>query len=188
MTPLHEWAGNRLGEAGGSSGEQFVMLLRSDLLRRYPNAAVYAVPAQVVNDVRTPRSDPSLEVHPSFRGSMSPDVSFFGFDLPISEVVGHGQPGAHGSSAGYFVVIQEQPTEPRFGVDVGTVMPATHLRLADGPPGGTSANGLTWGRNAAHVAGILRQQPVRVAIHASRFVSRPGPTPTPIPEPEPPSA
>jgi hypothetical protein len=29
---------------------------------------------------------------------------------------------------------------------------------------------MQWGRNAAHMAGILRQLPVRVAIHASQLI------------------
>jgi hypothetical protein len=33
-------------------------------------------------------------------------------------------------------------------------------------------NGRVWGRNAAHMAGIMRQQPVRVLIHASQFVPK----------------
>ena len=71
-------------------------------------------------------------------------------------------------------MIQEQPTEPRFGVDVGTPTGSgTHVRVADGAPAGLPASALTWGRNAAHVAGMLRHQPVRIAIHASQFVHAP---------------
>jgi len=90
----------------------------------------------------------------------------------VNTVVGGGQDPAH-AGPGYFIVIQEQPTEPRFGLDVGTPTgSATHLRVAAGPPAGLPLGGLTWGRNAAHMAGITRQQPVRVAIHASQFVAR----------------
>jgi hypothetical protein len=32
-------------------------------------------------------------------------------------------------------------------------------------------NGLEWGRNSSHMAGIVRQQPVRIAIHASQLVA-----------------
>jgi len=71
-------------------------------------------------------------------------------------------------------VIQEHPTEPRFGLDVDTPAgSATHIRVADGPPAGLPPSNLTWGRNAAHIAGLLRQRPFRVAIHASMLVHRP---------------
>jgi hypothetical protein len=168
---MHEWGAGRLGEAPASpASDQFVLLLRSDLLRRYPTAVIYMTKAVVVDEVRTPSTNPNHEVHPSFRGALPPDVSFFGFDLSVSDVVG----GANSSTAGYFVVIQEQPSEPRFGLDVGTpVGDATHLRKGGGPPAGLPLNGLEWGRNAAHMAGITRQQPVRIAIHASQVVPQP---------------
>jgi hypothetical protein len=185
VKPLHQWLAGTLGSNDVPPGnEQFVMLLRSDLLRRYPTAVIYAVKAVVVGGVRQPSTNPADEVPPSFRGSLPPDVSFFGFDLTVKDVIGDdpdtdGAPSL-GSGAGttpkpgYFIVIQEQPTEPRFGIDVGTpVGTATHLRMTGAAPAGMPLNGLVWGRNAAHTAGILRQQPVRVAIHASQFVPKP---------------
>lgn len=169
VIPLHQWGVRALGDAQITpSGEQFVMLLRSDLLRRYPTAVIYATKVVFKNNIRTPSIDPAHEVHPAFRGSLEPDVSFFGFNLPIKTVVGS---AGGGTGDGYFVVIQEQPTEPRFGLDEDTpTAGATHLRVASGPPSGLPLNGLQWGANAAHMAGITRQQPVRIAIHASKFV------------------
>ena len=74
--------------------------------------------------------------------------------------------------AGYYIVIQEHPTEPRFGLDVGTPTgSASHLGIAAGPPSGLPLDGLQWARNAAHMAGITRQLPVRIAIHASQLVT-----------------
>ncbi len=107
---------------------------------------------------------------------MPPDVSFFGFDLTAHEVIGDTVPpgGRRAFNPGYYIVIQEQPGEPRFGLDEGTPTGiGTHLKVSTGPPAGMDLNGLVWGRNAAHMAGITRQQPVRIAIHASQFVSKP---------------
>ena len=143
-----------------------MLLLRSALLRRYPNAIIYATPAIASGGTRTPDLDPARERFPAFRGEMKPDVSFFGFDL--TPAAAQGVDG----SAGFYLVIQEHPTEPRFGLDVGTPRRSgSQLRIADGPPAGVDANGLTWGRNAAHVAGMLRRRPFRVAIHASMLVT-----------------
>jgi hypothetical protein len=169
VIPLHQWGTRTLGDAQITpSGEQFVMLLRSDLLRRYPTAVIYATKVVFKSNVRMPSVNPADEVHPAFRGSLEPDVSFFGFNLPIKTVVGS---AGGGSGDGYFIVIQEQPTEPRFGLDQDTpTSGATHLKVAGGPPAGLPLNGLQWGANAAHMAGITRQQPVRIAIHASKFV------------------
>ena len=46
ILPLHLWGDRALGAAeGGPDRERFVMLIRSELLRRYPTANVYAVKA-----------------------------------------------------------------------------------------------------------------------------------------------
>jgi hypothetical protein len=166
IDPISGWNDRKLGDATGAPvREQFVMLLRSALLRRYPNAIIYAAPAIASAGTRTPDLDPAHERFPAFRGEMRPDVSFFGFD--ITPAAAQGTDG----TAGYYIVIQEHPTEPRFGLDVGTPAGSgTHVRVADGPPAGVASNVLTWGRNAAHVAGMLRRRPFRVAIHASMLV------------------
>jgi hypothetical protein len=158
----------KLGDPDGApAGERFVMLIRSALLRRYPTAVIYAVKAVMVGTRRRPSKALDDELHPAFRGSMEPDVSFFGFNITSEQAAGTGT----GDDQGYFIVIQEQPGEPRFGLDVETPTGgATHLTLGAGAPGGIPLNGLTWGQNGAHMAGILRQQPVRIAIHASQFL------------------
>jgi hypothetical protein len=75
------------------------------------------------------------------------------------------------------VVIQEHPTEPRFGLDVGTDLgTASHLVIgANPPPGVVPPPECRWGANAAHMAGITRRLPVRAAIHASRLVAQTAP-------------
>ena len=170
VIPLHLWGERGLGDpAGGPARERFVMLMRSDLLRRYPSAIVYATRAVVTGGVRMPSTLPADESYPAFRGTLDPDLYFFGFDLTVDQMTGEAADGTR--TPGHYIVIQEQPTEPRFGLDVGTdTGTATHLRLADGPPPGLPLEGLSWGRNAAHMARILRQQPVRIAIHASQLV------------------
>lgn len=166
--PLHQWGTRKLGgPEGAPAGERFVMLMRSSLLRRYPTAVIYAVKAVMAGTKRKPSKVSTDELHPAFRGSMEPDVSFFGFNITADQAAGTGA----GGDQGYFIVIQEQPGEPRFGLDVGTPTgTASHVKVGAGVPSGTGLNGLTWGQNGAHMAGILRQQPVRIAIHASQFL------------------
>jgi hypothetical protein len=170
INPLHLWKERALGDAQTAPArEQFVMLMRSALLRRYPNAVIYATKARVTNGVRAPSADPDDEVQPAFHGTLQPDISFFGFDFNTGAAT-----GADGS-AGHYIVIQEHPTEPRFGLDDGTQVAAgaTHLGLESGPPGGLPVSSpLEWGRNSAHMAGITRQLPVRIAIHASQFIAK----------------
>jgi hypothetical protein len=169
--PIHGWGDRPLGDPQTApAGDRFVMLIRSSLLRRYPSAVIYAAKAIKPNGVRKPTKSPGEEEHPVFRGSMQPDVTFFGFDLTVDQVVGTGT----GDDHGYFIVIQEQPGEPRFGFDVGTPLnEGTHLEVGFGAPAGsTTGPNLQWGRNGAHIAAMLRQQPVRIAIHASQFLKK----------------
>jgi hypothetical protein len=125
-------------------------------------------------------------------------VTFFGFQLGEGEARGSAQPGG---DPGWFFVIQQQPGEPDFGLDVATdadpapvtdwnqltwrhlvrsadeLATLTHVKVAPGTPPrpDTSGNppGAVWGVNAAHMARITLQQPVRLAIHASRMLPPP---------------
>ncbi|HEV8333457.1 MAG TPA: hypothetical protein VGQ22_18680 [Steroidobacteraceae bacterium] len=171
VNPIHGWKDRPLGDPQTApAGDRFVMLIRSSLLRRYPSAVIYAAKAIKPNAVRKPTKSPDEEEHPVFRGSMQPDVTFFGFDLTVGQVVGSGTD----NDLGYFIVIQEQPGEPRFGYDVGTPLnEGTHLQVSFGAPAGsTTGPTFHWGQNGAHIAAMLRQQPVRIAIHASQFLKK----------------
>jgi hypothetical protein len=145
----------------GDSSEEFVLLLRSDLLRRYPNTLVYLAPC--VNGV--PDNAEGAHVMPSFNGSLDPDVAFFGFPVSSQAAIGNG------TTTGYFVILQEHPTEPRFGLDpLISLVTATHLRVAS-KPAGLSTGNFVWGSNAAAMAAITLRPPVRIAIRVSRLVA-----------------
>jgi hypothetical protein len=150
IPPLAEWGDRGLGArdslagSSGDSGERFVVLLRSELLRRYPDAVVYAVKPTTPGAPPKP-GDPTKM--PILTGSMEPDVRFFGFDVATAEI------------GDWSVVIAEQPTAPRFGIEVADVseLPSgsSHLPLA--PTDG----------DAAQLADRLRRQAVRVTMPAS---------------------
>ena len=83
------------------------MLVRSELLRRYPDAIVYATRA-------------GEERHPIFTGGFAPDLRYAGFDILASEI------------EGWSIVLMEHPSAPRFGVEVGTdTGPGSHLPAGD---------------------------------------------------------
>jgi hypothetical protein len=171
IPPLHDWGARTLGEAP-TPRENFVMLMRSALLRRYPNAIIYLTPALARSAGRTPSADPADEKLPVFSGAAEPDINFVGFDVPADQVAN----GGPDHPQGYYLVIQQHPTEPRFGLPERTAVGgASHLSIAAGPPAGLPLNGLQWGLNAAHMAGILRRLPVRLAIHASQFFTSTAP-------------
>ena len=191
---LNAWGTSPLGDPSlaPDTTERFVMLIRSSLLRRYPNAVIYLTRAVASGNGRVASERAEDELQASFLCSMQPDVAFFGFDISTDAAVGDA------SSLGYYVVIQEHPTGPRFGLQNGATIPTgtTHVAIGTAPPNGQSTLGLAWGLNSATTAAIVRRRPTRLAIHASQFLSvprgavdppPPAPQPDPVPPPPPPS-
>jgi hypothetical protein len=201
IIPIHQWGDRALGTiaGGGPGGDKLVLLIRGDLLRRYPSAVIYAVKAVLdENGKRALATDhpqkarPPLEAYPIFRGTLEPDVTFIGFDLTQEEIV---------ADTGWFFVLQQQPTEPRFGLDKDPfgegesgVIPElktwndlnwahlapsaeklralSHVSVSRIQLVATDPGKVSWGRNAAHMALITKQLPARVAIHATELLSK----------------
>jgi len=190
IIPVHRWGDRPLGATAAAHGDKLVLLIRGDLLRRYPGTVIYAVRAVKVNGQRTPSAAPADERYPVFRGTLEPDVTFVGFPLTAKEVV---------TGDGWYFVMQQQPAEPRFGLDDDPFAPGesgqipalktwsdlnwahlaaapeqlaqlTHVvvRAANLVPSEPVKG--AWGRNAAHMAYITKQLPVRVAIHATELM------------------
>ncbi len=199
---LHEWDppsdlgehANRPLPAGGSSEDsKLVLVVRGDVLKKYPTVVIYAQEAKWNEITRghfvreLDKTKPILD--PIFKAEIDPDVRFLGFDL--TETVAKGSPNPLDSNPGWFFVLQERPGEPRFGLD---------NRSPDTPPTPTKWNDVAWEhltdfdtldlinleknfpeplamtdqtdqqfawrRNAADMAYILYQVPVMVAFHA----------------------
>ena len=192
---IHQWTfgaaagdlGNPTQLRGSAAGGQIVLLLRGQLIRRYPNLQIYAW--RSVNGLLKPAPGPNDIAAPVFAGQFDPDVSFAGFALTDAQL-------AEGD--GWFFVLQEQPSEPRFGLDEpnpNQPQPArpTHwlnatwlqagtsngfyIKLAGNPllghaiPALPTPNGTRFGENAAHQAGIFLQRPMRAAIHSKQMLS-----------------
>lgn len=146
---VHLWSDSgALTELGdnppeGASGEAMVLLIRGDLLKKYPNTVIYAVraidrTADMPDDqtIPAPAKVPDLEeftglvpadpkkMFPIFRGELPPDLTFFGFDFNETEAREH------------FFVIEERVADARFGLD----MPAGEAR-----PVVQDADDLGWG-------------------------------------------
>ena len=148
IPPLHTWpAGALLGAnenpAGPPRGDDLVLAIRGELLKKYPTAAVYAHRADWARgadghpDVTAERvlaelpSDGSLPASvvrlPRYEATVEPDVYLLGFDLSRTEAL-----GSPPTDPGWFFVIKERPGDPRFGVD-------------DAPAGPVEVwNDLTW--------------------------------------------
>jgi hypothetical protein len=183
IDPVHTWApATGLGGHGpGDPDGQVALLVRADLLRRYPNAVLYAWRSVGGRLAPAPRVPEDLR-SPVFAGVLGSDITFVGFDLAAAELL---------TGDGWFFVIQEQPTEPRFGfdelvdpsADPGAPLPTLdawsaatwehtgtarggYLAIAGNPLEGTDLDGVRFVDHAAHLAALTHQQPMRVAIHA----------------------
>jgi hypothetical protein len=175
IPPIASWdPGHLLGENMATHDAQVVLLLRGELLRRYPSAIVSAVQAEVGSD--GVRRLGATELLPVFRGEIDPDMTFFGFPLTVDQAT---------AGAGWYFVLAEHPTEPRFGLEP-TVVSGTlsewndlawpqvnvvhnHVSISPPPPVTSLENG-TWGANSAQQAFITFRRPVRVGLHASALI------------------
>ncbi len=193
ITRITSWAADSLlgfHSARGSAVGQMVLLIRGDLLRRYPRAMVYALES-VWSPDGTRRELGTTERYPIFRATQSPDTTMLGFPLTEDQVRGADKP-TNGGHPGWFFVLQEQPTEPRFGMDVATTYGGTPAHWPDltwgnlapdeaalkqivyvpidGLLTNTVVDQIPWGKNSAHMATITRQPPFRVAVHARTWL------------------
>jgi hypothetical protein len=114
-------------------GEQIVLTVRGDLLKKYPNTLIYAQKAHLARDRNgspRPADDPLLTTvateadvqreirFPVFKAAVEPDIRFFGFDLSVDDARGDDHPQLETDDWGWYFVIQQLPGEPRFGMDV----------------------------------------------------------------------
>jgi hypothetical protein len=142
IEPIAGWtSARRLGAASGDADA--VVFIRGDLLVHYPTALVYLLPG-----IATPRGSrtiisPDYEqpVAPSFLAEIGRGARIYGFAIDVERL----QAEPSGLDGGYFVVIEEQAGDPRFGLD-----DAAPEQFADDPAGLTSWDDLGWGHLVAN--------------------------------------
>ena len=196
--PIHVWTAT-LGQNHAHTADPLVLLVRGELIRRYPNVVVYA--ADTVPDGHGGRQPGGDEKHPIFFGRVQPDVALFGFNLDPN--VARGDPGN-------FFVLQEHPSEPRFGLKVAgkeygkqpeswlklgwdhlaataeALAAINYINLADAlpaNPGTPDLRGRVWHSTgsppsrAADLASITMHNPTRFAVHGSVLIPKQGAPP-----------
>lgn len=174
LPPLHEWPpDSELGThfMAGTDGN-LVVLVRGELFARYPGTIVYLTRST------KPGETGSERVLPLFRGGIGADMTFIGFGVAATQL----------TVERWFVVFEQQPTEPRFGLDAATATgrplndidswddlswgdvadddegleALVHLPLA-GRLAGHRAGGIEWDTNSGHMAAITLQRSFRIA-------------------------
>jgi len=186
IPPINTWNKTAaLGSTlvGGFEG-QLVLLVRGDLLRRYPSTVIYAAP----DSSGRPRLAESAIKLPLFRGRLDPDVTFVGFDLTPEDARDR-----------WWFVFEEQPTEPRFALDQaigfgpdapplnqwndltwghlaessGVLAEISHIQIAGFTATQPNAPAPRWGASSSAMAAILAQQPVRVSLRGADLLAPP---------------
>lgn len=178
--------------------EQLVLVVRGDLLKRYPNTLIFAQKAVAGMDAagESPVIDQSLDEDefgmqvkfPLFKAEILPDIKFFGFDLTIEQARGTEKTPGFDDNLGWFFILQEIPGEPRFGMDIefdpgsdGVTWDdlswdrfstdLKFIRAGVRPTLSPSDNTPDkWGTSSADMAYILFQKPSMVAVHAKEML------------------
>lgn len=196
LTKMDGALGQNLPSGGPTPDDpNLVFVIRSELLKKFPNALVYM---QKAKDIKAPRgltteTDVNHRLMPIFQAKIDPEIAFFGFPIDAETAMGSE------TDPGWFFVVQERPGEPRFGLDItaeeagSTFNDIGEWNDLAWPHMGTlpheflsiqgkdsrelrpeeAAQFYTWGHNAAHMAGILLQLPFRAAVHATDMLKLP---------------
>jgi hypothetical protein len=111
---------------GQPAEPQAVLIIRGELLKKYPNTVIFAEHAKMSGSLREPdwltaeeekNPPPSKTRTPLYQAHPTDDIYFFGFDLTIDEVKGTG------GDPGWYFVLQERPGEARFGLELSPTTP-----------------------------------------------------------------
>ena len=148
MQPIHQWGKQALGKRadsnfpplpatpGDPAPQRVALLVKGQLLRRYPNTAVYAwkriSPKPAPGKGQLQKNGDGSAVNgaiktPIFSGFIEPDISFFGFDIAQTDI------------KDWCFVLEEQMSEPRFGFDVGDPIPGQRGGVQGGVRDGVRA-------------------------------------------------
>lgn len=145
---IHEWTGE-LGAQAARAGGYLALVIRGELLKKYPNTVVYAHRAAwdpsgtVAPRVLADDEVPGNLRFPVLRGDLEPDIAIYGFVMTEEEARGH-RPTGPGDpeppDPGWFFVLRERPGEVNFGLDTGEATPIeswndlgwNHLTFAGG--------------------------------------------------------
>ncbi len=117
INPIHEWV-NGLGDNKhvDTITPKLVLVIRGELLKKFPNTMIYAHKAKINPDNSINIRVLDIEIpnnlkFPISKADIAPDITIVGFDISAEEAAGiNGDPG-------WFFIFQERLGETRFGLD-----------------------------------------------------------------------
>lgn len=149
---INEWNSTLGNHSPRSKNANVVLVVRGELLKKYPNTMIYAQKAEYdLTDGSKPRKlkggiDSVNTKFPLFKADIDPDITLCGFDLDVPEARGEklnssGPPPA-GKNPGWFFVLKERPGQIRFGLDDFDTPPGNPNAMPVGNP--ATWNDFTW--------------------------------------------
>ncbi|MGZ4242603.1 MAG: hypothetical protein ACXVQ7_13460, partial [Actinomycetota bacterium] len=201
INPIAQWPST--AELGANAGRPnvdnlLVLIVRAELLRRYPNTIVYAVQAQWNPDgSRSVPKDGAVMLQPEFQGSLGIGAGFWGFTLTKGDALGADSPSA--GPAGWYFALQEHTSEPRFGLepagstfatspsswqtlawsdlvaDANALAQLAYIDLGAALPNTSGIGGpahwhVSETARASDLAYATYREPVRLLVHASKMI------------------
>jgi hypothetical protein len=189
IPPITNWpADTPLGNNGTKNGTDVegmtVLLVRGELLHRYPRSIVHLAPGLPSKD-----GPPPLDMNedhwkpPVFALRLDDRTTAFAYNVPPDKISG---------KPGFYFVFSEPITGPRFNFDA---VPTTPMKVWNDldwdsvkdsrgfafagtapkrEPPNENKKGADWNRDAADIARIAFAQPFRVAYHADELLTPPG--------------
>ena len=155
IPPVAAWRPSALGShpgAGADPSRTLVLVIKGELVRRYPNTLISAVPARWRKQDRVLREEDAdaAVLAPVFAGSLGRNAMFVGFAFEAAidiERDVQGSPNPDAKAPGWYFAFEEPPTEPSFGLDTAA---------SDSSPDLKYWKDLTWadarsGEQARHV-------------------------------------
>lgn len=115
VAPLHTWRAKRLGDNRNTfcpaveRDDRLVILIRGDVLKKYPNTVIYAV-ERIDDKPALPEfnTEEGRIRYPVFTARLKPDIAMVAFDI--------------GNTAeeyeNWYFVLEERVSETRFGMDI----------------------------------------------------------------------
>jgi hypothetical protein len=198
IKPIHTWLlssmlGSHNNRDAQGDAEQLVLVIRGDLLNKYPNTLIFAQKAVAGSTAALPEIHRELTdaefktevMFPLYKAEVAPDIKLFGFDLTIEQARGTQTTDPFTDNLGWFFMIQQVPGEPQFGMDINFDQGSDGLSWDDlswdqfademkfiqagvQPP--MDPETIKWGTDAASMAYILFQKPNLVAVYAREML------------------
>ena len=176
---IHTWT-KGLGEnktleknKGNQNSNRLVLVIKGELVLRYPKTVFSAMKlrkGEFWSEYKEEDKVPGEILHPDFRAFISPDILCIGFPI-VAEDINNGE---------YYFILQEHQDVLRFGLDT-----PSEKRKCDSQK---TESDYSWndlvldsegfpeklnhlGNTSAEIAFNTYQQPIKVALHASRLIA-----------------